>query len=289
MQNKEDKNQQQEEKQTNHHKEKDEGSGQGEDHNHPSDHDQDNHQTAHENNHASHHEYGNHQSHDHSGHHQHMVKDFRRRFWISLAVTLPILILSPMIQDVLGYEIAFSFDRYILFGLSTFVYFYCGWPFLTGLIDELKKKQPGMMTLIAVAITIAWGYSTATTFGVQGKTFFWELATLIDIMLLGHWIEMKSVMGASRSLQKLVEMMPSEAHRLQNGNMEDVPVDQLKKNDRVLVRPGEKIPVDGVITDGKSNVNESMVTGESKPVTIISSRLMHSGAQMLNTSMPLAM
>ena len=122
------------------------------------------------------------------------------------------------------------------------------------------------MTLIAVAITVAWGYSTATTFGVEGATFFWELATLIDIMLLGHWIEMKSVLGASRSLQKLVELMPSEAHLMKNGETEDVKIDELKKDDVVVVRPGEKIPVDGVVSSGSSNVNQSMVTGESRPV-----------------------
>lgn len=122
------------------------------------------------------------------------------------------------------------------------------------------------MTLIAVAITVAWGYSTATTFGVEGATFFWELATLIDIILLGHWIEMKSVLGASRSLQKLAELMPSEAHLLKNGETEDVKIDELKKDDVVVVRPGEKIPVDGVVSSGSSNVNQSMVTGESKPV-----------------------
>ncbi|MFO7791218.1 MAG: heavy metal translocating P-type ATPase, partial [Bacteroidales bacterium] len=161
---------------------------------------------------GSHHD--GHGSHDHTGHHAMMIKDFRKRFWISLIITVPILVLSPMIQDILGYslEIFPAFDKYILFALSTVVFFYGGWPFLTGIVDELKKKQPGMMTLIAVAITVAWGYSSATTFGVEGSTFFWELVTLIDIMLLGHWIEMKSVLGASRSLQKLVEMMPSEAH-----------------------------------------------------------------------------
>ena len=201
-------------------------------------------------------------------HHAMMIKDFQKRFWISLIITLPILILSPMIQDLLGYEFSLflNFDKYILFALSTVVYFYGGWPFLTGLIKEFKKKQPGMMILIAVAITVAWGYSSATTFGVKGSTFFWELATLIDIMLLGHWIEMKSIAGASRSLQMLIEMMPGEAHLVKNGDTEDVKVDQLKKDDLVMVRPGEKIPVDGVIVDGESNINESMVTGESKPV-----------------------
>ena len=205
---------------------------------------------------------------DHSGHHGVMIKEFRRRFWLSLIFTLPILILSPMIQDLLGFRFTLlgAPDKYILFALSTVVFFYGGWPFLTGLVVEVKKKQPGMMTLIAVAITVAWGYSSATTFGVKGSTFFWELATLIDIMLLGHWIEMKSILGASKSLQMLVEMMPDEAHLVKNGGTEDVKVDQLKKDDLVLVRPGEKIPVDGVVVEGESNVNEAMITGESKPV-----------------------
>jgi Cu2+-exporting ATPase len=217
--------------------------------------------------HKSHDNAGhNHGSHNHSEHHEMMIKDFRKRFWISLIITMPILFLSPMIQNILGYEVSFSFAHYVLFGLSTLVYFYGGWPFLTGLIDELKKKQPGMMTLIAVAITVAFGYSSATTFGLKGKTFFWELATLIDIMLLGHWIEMKSVVTASSSLQKLVEMMPTEAHLLKEGDIKDVKVDKLKGDDLVLVRPGEKVPVDGLITEGESNINESMVTGESKPV-----------------------
>jgi P-type Cu2+ transporter len=207
-----------------------------------------------------------HGSHDHSGHHAMMIEDFRKRFWISLIVTIPILVLSPMIQGLLGYSLEFSYSEYILFALSVFVYFYGGWPFLKGLVDELKERQPGMMTLIAVAITVAFGYSSATTFGLEGKKFFWELATLIDIMLLGHWIEMRSVVGASRSLQKLVEMMPADAHLLDNGDTRDVKVGELKKDDLVLVHPGEKIPVDGIITEGDSSVNESMVTGESKPV-----------------------
>lgn len=209
-----------------------------------------------------------HEHHDHTDHHRMMIKDFRRRFWISLVFTLPILALSPMVQDLFGFEFALfgDADKYLLFGLSSIVFFYGGWPFLTGLVDELKEKQPGMMTLIAVAITVAWGYSTATTFGLQGSSFFWELATLVDIMLLGHWIEMKSVLGASRSLQELVKLMPSEAHLLKNGNTVDVKLDELNEGDQVVVRPGEKIPVDGIITEGLSHVNESMVTGEAKPV-----------------------
>ena len=207
-----------------------------------------------------------HSSHDHSGHHAAMIQDFKKRFWISLVLTVPVLALSPMIQSLLGYELTFEGSNYVLFGLSSIIYFYGGWPFLTGLADELREKQPGMMTLIAVAITIAWGYSSATTFGLEGKTFFWELATLIDVMLLGHWIEMKSVMGASKSLQQLVALMPSDAHRLNDGETEDISVDKLEPGDLVLVRPGEKIPVDGVIKEGESRINQSMVTGESQPV-----------------------
>ena len=222
-----------------------------------------------------HEEHGRHNDHDHNHdhdggdhteHHAMMIKDFRRRFWISLIVTVPILVLSSTIQGILGFEFTFKYAGYVQFILSTFIYFYGGWPFLSGLKNELAGKNPGMMTLIGVAITVAFTYSTATTFGLEGKTFFWELSTLIDVMLLGHWIEMKSVMGASRSLHELVELMPSVAHRVKNGSTEDVKIDQLKEDDLVEVRPGEKIPVDGVISEGESDVNESMVTGESKPV-----------------------
>jgi len=240
-------------------------------HNNPNHNNHNNHHEQHEehdhhgkNNHGRH----EHSSDDHSGHHEMMIIDFRKRFWVSVIITIPVLLLSPMLQKLLGFEFTLfpNYDKFILFVLSSIIYFYGGWPFLTGLIDELNKKQPGMMTLIAVAISVAWGYSSATTFGVEGATFFWELATLIDIMLLGHWIEMKSVLGASRSLHKLVEMMPSEAHLLKDGQIKDVKVSQLSKNDTVVVRPGEKIPVDGIVIKGNSNVNQSMITGESKPV-----------------------
>ncbi|MGM0396728.1 MAG: heavy metal translocating P-type ATPase [Bacillota bacterium] len=208
-------------------------------------------------------EHDEHEGHDHGD----MVEDFKRRFFISLVLTIPILVLSPMIQSFLGVEWRFAGDMYILFGLSTVVFFYGGWPFITGAKDELKDKSPGMMTLIALAITIAYGYSSVVVFGWEGNQLFWELATLVDIMLLGHWIEMRSVMGASNALEELVKLMPNEAHRLDgDGNVEDVPLSELKGDDRVLVKPGEKIPVDGVIVDGKSAVDESMLTGESVPV-----------------------
>ncbi|MTW85032.1 cadmium-translocating P-type ATPase [Virgibacillus dakarensis] len=215
------------------------------------------------------HENSNHEGHGHHGHHGHgdMVNDFKKRFYVSLIVTIPILILSPMIQSFIGVDWQFPYTQYILFGLATFIFFYGGWPFISGGISELKDKNPGMMTLIGLAILVAYVYSSLTVFGLAGKDFFWELATLIDIMLLGHWIEMRSVIGASNALEELVKLMPNEAHKLdENDEVRDVPVSDLKNKDRVLVKPGEKIPVDGTITDGKSAIDESMLTGESVPV-----------------------
>jgi P-type Cu2+ transporter len=205
-----------------------------------------------------------------SRHAGHDVADFRRRFWISLIVTIPILVLSPSIQEFAGVggTVRFPGDQYVLFILASFVYFYGGYPFLKGIITELRARLPGMMTLIAVAITTAYLYSTAITFGLHGGVLFWELSTLIDIMLLGHWIEMRSVMGASRALEELAKLMPSDAHKLlHDGSVLDVPLDSLAVGDRVLVKPGEKVPADSEVVDGETSVNESMLTGESKPIT----------------------
>jgi len=208
--------------------------------------------------------------HEASAHdHGHMVADFRKRFWISLVVTIPILALSRAIQGFLGIKESLHFpgETYVLFVLSSIVFFYGGYPFLKGIVSELKAKLPGMMTLIALAITTAYVYSSAVVFGLAGEVFFWELATLIDIMLLGHWLEMKSVMGASRALEELARLMPSEAHRLRpDGATEDVPLENLRPGDRVLVKPGEKVPADGSVQEGESSVNEAMLTGESRPV-----------------------
>ena len=206
---------------------------------------------------------------DHGDHHAHMAADFRNRFWISLVLTLPILVLSPMLQELVGLReaIRFSGDIYVLFGLSSAVFWYGGWPFLKGFLDEIKSRRPGMMTLISVAIATAYLYSSAVVFGLTGKMFFWELATLVDIMLLGHWIEMRSVMGASRALEALAKLMPSDAHKLMSdGSVKDVPLSELAVNDKVLIKPGEKVPADGVIVSGESSVDEAMLTGESTPV-----------------------
>ncbi|RJQ41873.1 MAG: copper-translocating P-type ATPase [Gaiellales bacterium] len=233
--------------------------------------DQEGHGGGHADHGSGHEARGEHEDHGgHGSHHEHMVADFRRRFWVALALTVPVLALSPQIQEFLGVEGALDFtgDSYALLALSTVIYFYGGYPFLRGIVDELKQKQPGMMTLISLAISVAFFYSAAVVLGVPGMVFFWELATLIDVMLLGHWIEMKSIMGASMALEELAALMPADAHKLMHdGSTVDVPIGELALGDRVLVKPGEKIPVDGVVEEGETSVNEAMLTGESKPVS----------------------
>ena len=194
------------------------------------------------------------------------IADFRKRFYVVLILTVPIMLLSEMIQHWLNIHFSFPGSKYVLFFLSSIVFFYGGWPFLKGLVGELRAKNPGMMTLVGFAISVAYIYSTATVFGLQGMDFFWELATLILIMLLGHWIEMKSVAGASRELELLVQLLPDDAHLVHGEHIMDVKTETLKERDVILVKPGEKIPADGIITAGESYLNESMLTGESKPV-----------------------
>ncbi|MEZ4848199.1 MAG: copper-translocating P-type ATPase [Bacteroidia bacterium] len=220
-----------------------------------------------EHDHAGH-DHGGNPPHGHMGHDHHrmMIEDFKKRFWISLILAVPVLILSPMIQSWLGVDWRFSGDGYILFALSSVIFFYGGYPFLKGFFDEIKKKSPGMMTLIAMAIAVAYFYSTATVFGLEGEDFFWELATLIVIMLLGHWIEMRSILGASKALELLVSMIPSEAHKVEGENIIEVKLEELLPGDVILIKPGEKVPADGVVIEGESYLNESMLTGESKPV-----------------------
>lgn len=199
-------------------------------------------------------------------HHKMMIDDFKKRFFVVLILTIPIMLLSPMIQQFIGMDWQFTGSLYILFGLSTVVFIYGGWPFLKGLVTELKDKNPGMMTLIGFAISVAYIYSTATVFGLKGMDFYWELASLILIMLLGHWIEMKSIAGASKELELLVQMMPDDAHMVMDDKVHDVKTETLKENDIILIKPGEKVAADGIISEGESYLNESMLTGESKPV-----------------------
>ncbi|WZE73063.1 copper-translocating P-type ATPase [Macrococcus sp. CCM 2573] len=229
---------------------------------------EDNHNHAeHEESHHNHEE--SHESHNHSGHdhHAHMVTDFRNKFFIILIFTIPIVLLSPMIQNFIGVDWQFTGDSYIVAALATFVYFYGGWPFIKGAYDELKNKEPGMMTLIAMAISVAYLYSMAVVFGFNGEEMFWELATLVLIMLLGHWIEMRAINNASKALESLASLMPDTANRItENGETEEVQIDDIKAGDLLLVKPGEKMPLDGKIVKGKSQVDESMLTGESVPV-----------------------
>jgi Cu2+-exporting ATPase len=210
---------------------------------------------------------------DHSGHaghgHSHMVADLRKRFWISVLLTLPVLALSPAIQHALGVGETWRFagGAYILVALSSVIYFYGGWPFLDGLRQEVSTRNLGMMTLIGVAITAAYIYSVATVIGLAGSDFFWELVTLIDVMLLGHWIEMKSVIGAGAALETLAALIPDTAHLLSSdGSTQDIAVATLKGGEHLLVKPGERVPADAIIVEGQTSANESMLTGESKPV-----------------------
>nr|WP_229213957.1 copper-translocating P-type ATPase [Dyadobacter psychrotolerans] len=205
-----------------------------------------------------------HQGHDkHAGHH---TEDFLKRFWICMVLTIPVLLLSHMIQQMAGFDLTFAGDKYVLLILSSIIYFYGGWPFLTGFVSEIRSKNLGMMTLVAVAITTAYVYSVAVVFGLEGMDFFWELATLIDIMLVGHWLEMKSQMAASRALESLVALLPAVVHVQRGNQITDTPLKELRSGDVLLVKPGEKIPADGMILEGSSYVNESMLTGESVPV-----------------------
>jgi P-type Cu2+ transporter len=201
---------------------------------------------------------------DHTGHEQ----MFKRRFWVSLLLSIPVLIFSPSIQGWLGYSLpVFTGSPWIVPVFSVIVFFYGGLPFLRMAVPELKNRQPGMMTLISLAISVAFVYSLAALFMPDSMTFFWELVTLIDIMLLGHWIEMRSVRQASGALQELAKLMPDTAERLrQDGSTENVPVNQLHEADLVLVRPGASMPADGEVQEGESDVSEAMITGESKPV-----------------------
>jgi len=196
------------------------------------------------------------------------MQEFKKRLWVSIILTIPILLLSETIQmwfPILQ-TLQIYYQKEILLILSLIVYIYGGMPFLRGLINEIKTRQPGMMTLIGMAISVAFFYSAGTVFLPLGMDFFWELATLIDVMLLGHWIEAKSVMGASKALEELVRIMPTTAHLIKNGEIVDIPVSELKSGDTVLARPGEKIPSDGIVVEGESSVNEALLTGESKPV-----------------------
>ena len=207
-------------------------------------------------------------NHEHGNGHADHEQMFRRRFWVSLLLTIPVLIFSSTIQEWLGFSTpTFPGSQWIVPGFSIIIFAYGGLPFLRMSVGELRQGQPGMMTLISLAITVAFVYSLATLVVDLGSSFFWELVTLIDVMLLGHWIEMRSVRQASSSLDELAKLMPDTAERVSNGATEEVKVSELAEDDVVLVRPGASVPADGEIIEGESSVDEAMITGESKPVS----------------------
>ncbi|MDP9372754.1 MAG: metal-transporting ATPase, partial [Chloroflexota bacterium] len=202
------------------------------------------------------------------GHAGHSEAMFKRPFWVALALTIPVLIYAEHIQMLLGYTApAFPGSRWLEPVLASVIYWYGGWVFLTGAVAELRARQPGMMTLVALAITTAYFYSLAVTFGlVAGMPFYWELATLVTIMLLGHWLEMRAVGSAQSALRELAKLLPDMAERITNGGTERVAVSDLRAGDLVLVRPGARVPADGAVEEGRSQLDESMITGESRPV-----------------------
>ncbi len=218
------------------------------------------------------HEPGHHGHREHSsqssggGHEHHHAEEFRRRFWVSLALAVPVIAFSPMIRDWLGLPEVTGVQEAVAPVFGTILFFYGGQPFLAGAVSELRGRQPGMMTLIALAISVAFVASAATALGVLDLEFWWELAALIVIMLLGHWLEMRAVGQARGALQALAELLPDEAEQVRDGAVETVPVSALVAGDVVLVRPGGRVPADGEVVDGAADMDESMITGESRPV-----------------------
>ena len=220
--------------------------------------------------HAAHAGHDMSQAREHAGHVDHSGHEdmFRRRFWISLLLSIPVLLYTPMLQMWFGFRMPdFPGSQFVMPLFSIIVFLYGGVPFLQMAIPEVRQRQPGMMTLISLAISVSFIYSLATMFVNLGEGFFWELVTLIDIMLLGHWIEMRSVRQASGALNTLAKLMPDTAeHIMPNGDIHTMPVSSLKPGHLVLIRPGASVPADGIVEEGESDVNEAMITGESAPV-----------------------
>ena len=205
---------------------------------------------------------------DHGGHAGHSKAIFQRPFWISLLLTIPVLVYAELLQNLFGYTAPpFPGSAYLSVVLGSIIYWYGGWVFLRGAIDELRARTPGMMTLVALAISTAYFYSVAVTFGlVEGMAFYWELATLVTIMLLGHWMEMRAVGSAQSALNELAKLLPDTAERIVDGGTQTVVASALRAGDMILVRPGASVPADGTVEEGESQLNESMITGESRPV-----------------------
>lgn len=208
-----------------------------------------------------------HSGHDHQDHHKMMAADFKKRFFVNLPFTLLVLILSPQVQEWLGFSFDFPYREYTLFVIGTVVVVYGGLPFYRAAKNELSSKSYGMMTLVSLGVLSGYLFSVGATFLFPGKSFYWEVATLVLAFLFGHWIEMRAVVGTGGTLKELAKLIPPEAHKLvEKGKKEeiiDVGTEELLKGDTVLVRPGEKVPADGVVVSGKSSVDEAMITGES--------------------------
>jgi len=220
--------------------------------------------------HAEHTDHGMDKAGEHAEHVDHSRHEdlFRKRFWVSLILSIPVLLYTPMLQMWFGFKMPeFAGSQWVAPLFSVIIFLYGGVPFIQMAVPEVRNRQPGMMTLISLAISVSFIYSLATVFVNLGEGFFWELVTLIDVMLLGHWIEMRSVRQASGALNTLAKLMPDTAeHIMPDGSIHTMPVSSLKVGDLVLVRPGASIPADGVVEEGESDVNESMITGESLPV-----------------------
>jgi Cu2+-exporting ATPase len=218
---------------------------------------------------AGHAGHNGHHGHDgHGGHAGHDPAMFRRRFWLSLVLTVPLVVTSEMVMDWFGYSIDFWGMDLLGPILGSIVFWWGGWPFLAGGVSELRARQPGMMLLISMAIVVAYGASMATSLGWLDLEFWWELAALVTIMLLGHWLEMKAIVQAQGALAALAELLPDYAERIgPDGQVTDVPISELRPADVVLVRAGGRVPADGVIVDGEAELDESMITGESRPVS----------------------
>ena len=210
---------------------------------------------------------------DHQGHalHASMEENFKKRFFISLPLTLIILTLSPKIQDWFHFSVTFPLINLVLFLLASIIVLWAGFPFYQMAKGELSKKNPAMMTLVSFAVLSGYAFSIAATFLFKGESLYWEISTLVSAFLLGHWIELRAVRGATGALSELAKLIPPTAHKLeargQRSEVTDVKTEELEKGDLILVRPGEKVPIDGSVVDGQSSVNESMVTGESRPVS----------------------
>ncbi|PIR88099.1 MAG: copper-translocating P-type ATPase [Candidatus Harrisonbacteria bacterium CG10_big_fil_rev_8_21_14_0_10_45_28] len=200
-------------------------------------------------------------------HRGHKTNIFARKFWVSAVLSLPVIAYSKIFEIIFGQSVPnFPGSEYIPFVLGSLVFFYGGWIFLTSAWREIRGRAPGMMTLIALAISIAYGYSLAVTFGFAGEALYWEITTLIAIMLLGHWLEMRAVTGAQGALKELAKLLPDTAEVARNGQTETVPLAELRVGDFVMIRPGGRVPADGRVSEGQSHLDEAMITGESRPV-----------------------